>query len=140
MHEQDMAIVRALVPVAWADGAFADKERETIEALLDAYSATDEERKAIRDYAAQKRTLEDINLQDLSADDRRVLLQHAVLLCFVDNDFSEDERTFLTGLGEKAEARPLRAGLSTGEAARGQGDRSRLRPDAEEWEGHPAGC
>jgi len=101
MHEQDMAIVRALVPVAWADGAFADKERETIEALLDAYSATDEERKAIRDYAAQKRTLEDINLQDLSADDRRVLLQHAVLLCFVDNDFSEDERTFLTGLGEK---------------------------------------
>ena len=98
MHDQDMAIVRALVPVAWADGVFADKEKETIEALLDAYSATDAERKSIHDYAAEKRTLEDINLQDLSADDRRVLLQHAVLLCFVDNDFSDDEKKFLDEL------------------------------------------
>ena len=98
MHDQDMAIVRALVPVAWADGVFAAKEKETIEALLDAYSATDAERKSIHEYCSEKRSLEDINLQDLSADDRRVLLQHAVLLCFVDNDFSDDEKTFLTEL------------------------------------------
>lgn len=101
MHDQDMAIVRALVPVAWADGVYADKEKETIEALLDAYSASDVERKAIHDYASQKRTIDDINLQELSADDRRVLLQHAVLLCFVDNDFSEDEQKFLTELGSR---------------------------------------
>ncbi len=101
MHDQDMAIVRALVPVAWADGVFADKEKETIEALLDAYSATPDERKSIHEYAAEKKTLEDINLQDLSADDRRVLLQHAVLLCFVDNDFSDDEQKFLTDLAGK---------------------------------------
>lgn len=101
MHDQDMAIVRALVPVAWADGVFADKEKETIEALLDAYSATAEERKSIHDYAAQKKTIDDINLQDLSADDRRVLLQHAVLLCFVDNDFSDDEKRFLDSLATK---------------------------------------
>jgi uncharacterized membrane protein YebE (DUF533 family) len=101
MHDQDMAIVRALVPVAWADGVFADKEKETIEALLDAYSATAEERKSIHDYAAEKKTIDDINLQDLSADDRRVLLQHAVLLCFVDNDFSEDEKKFLDTLATR---------------------------------------
>jgi uncharacterized membrane protein YebE (DUF533 family) len=101
MHEQDMAIVRALVPVAWADGVYADKERETIEALLDAYNASDTERKQIREYAGQKRSIEDINLQELSADDRRVLLQHAVLLCYVDNDFSKDEQAFLEELGTK---------------------------------------
>jgi uncharacterized membrane protein YebE (DUF533 family) len=101
MHDQDMAIVRALVPVAWADGVFAAKEKETIEALLDAYSATDAERTAIHEYCSEKRSLEDINLQDLSADDRRVLLQHAVLLCFVDNDFSDDEKTFLTELASR---------------------------------------
>ena len=92
MHEQDMAIVRALVPVAWADGVFAEKEKETLEALLDAYNASESERKQIREYAASKRTLDDIQLQDLSADDRRVLLQHAVLLCFVDDDYSDDEK------------------------------------------------
>jgi uncharacterized membrane protein YebE (DUF533 family) len=101
MHDQDMAIVRALVPVAWADGVFADKEKETIEALLDAYSASDAERKSIHDYAAQKRTIDDIDLQELSADDRRVLLQHAVLLCFVDNDFSDDEQKFVTDLAAR---------------------------------------
>jgi uncharacterized membrane protein YebE (DUF533 family) len=101
MHDQDMAIVRALIPVAWADGVYADKEKETIEALLDAYNASDAERKGIREYAAQKRTIDDINLQDLSADDRRVLIQHAVLLCYVDNDFSIDEQKFLEELGSR---------------------------------------
>jgi uncharacterized membrane protein YebE (DUF533 family) len=101
MHEQDMAIVRALIPVAWADGVFADKEKETLEALLDAYNASDTERKAMREYAATKRTIDDINLQDLSADDRRVLLQHAVLLCYVDNDFSPEEQKFVEDLGAR---------------------------------------
>ncbi len=101
MHDQDMAIVRALVPVAWADGVFADKEKETLEALLDAYSATESERKSIHDYAAEKRTIDDIDLQELSADDRRVLLQHAVLLCFVDNDFNDDEQKFVTDLAAR---------------------------------------
>jgi uncharacterized membrane protein YebE (DUF533 family) len=106
MHEQDMAIVRALIPVAWADGVFADKEKETIDALLDAYNASEGERKAIHDYAREKRSLDDINLQDLSADDRRVLLQHAVLLCYVDNDYANDEQTFLEELGTKLKIPP----------------------------------
>jgi uncharacterized membrane protein YebE (DUF533 family) len=101
MHEQDMAIVRALIPVAWADGVFADKEKETIDALLDAYNASPAERQAIHDYAAEKRSIDDINLQELSADDRRVLLQHAVLLCYVDNDFSNDEQRFVEELGSR---------------------------------------
>ena len=98
MHEQDMAIVRALVPVAWADGVFAEQEKETLDALLDAYNASDTEKAELHAYAKQKRTLADINLQDLSADDRRVLLQHAVLLCHVDGDFSADEVKFLETL------------------------------------------
>jgi tellurite resistance protein len=101
MHEQDIAIVRALVPVAWADGVFADREKETLEALLDAYDATDDEKSELREYAKEKRTIDDINLQDLSADDRRVLLQHAVLLSFADGDQSKDEIDFLEKLAAK---------------------------------------
>jgi uncharacterized membrane protein YebE (DUF533 family) len=101
MHEQDMAIVKALVPVAWADGVFAEKEKEMLDALLEAYGATDAEREILREYAESKRTLADINLQELSADDRRVLFQHAVLLTFADGDQSADEKTFLGELASR---------------------------------------
>jgi tellurite resistance protein len=101
MHEQDIAIVRALVPVAWADGEFADQERETLEALLDAYNATDDEKKSLRDYAKERRTLDDIQLQELSTDDRRTLLQHAVLLSFADGKQTPDEVEFLHKLAAK---------------------------------------
>ena len=96
-----MAIVKALVPVAWADGVYDVKEKETIEALLDAFEATDDEKVAMRDYPSEKKTIDDINLQDLSADDRRLLLQHAVLLTFVDGEQGDDERKFLDALVEK---------------------------------------
>ena len=101
MHEQDMAIIRALVPVAWADGVFAEEEKETLEALLDAFGASDVEKSELRAFAAEKKTIDDINLQDLSADDRRVLLQHATLLSFVDGDQSKEELAFLHALTEK---------------------------------------
>jgi tellurite resistance protein len=101
MHEQEFAIVRALVPVAWADGHFAEKEKEMLEALLDAYEATEDEKKQLREYAQEKRTLDDINLQDLSAEDRRVLLQHAVLLTFADGHQHADETKLLGDLAAK---------------------------------------
>jgi tellurite resistance protein len=101
MHEQDLAIVRALVPVAWADGVFAEREKEMLDALLDAYGANDKDKEMVREYAETKRTLEDIDVQDLSADDRRVLFQHAVLLTFADGDQSPDEVEFLEKLAGK---------------------------------------
>jgi len=98
MNEETNAIIRALVPIAWADGDFAEKEKEMLDALLEAYQATDAERKAIREYASEKRTLDDINLQDLSAGDRRVLLQHAVLLSFADGEQHPAETKMLGDL------------------------------------------
>lgn len=101
MHDGELAIVRALVPVAWADGDFAEKEKEMIEALLDAYEASDAEKKALRDYAKEKKTLEDIDVQELSAADRRVLLQHAVLLSFADGEQHPTESKLLGELAQK---------------------------------------
>jgi len=101
MHEQEYAIVRALVPVAWADGEFADKEKEMLDALLDAYGATDEQKTQLREYAKEKRTMDDINLQDLSAPDRRVLLQQAVILSFADGEQHPAEAKFLADLAAR---------------------------------------
>lgn len=115
MHEQNMAIVKSLVSVAWADGVFAEEEKDMVEALIAAFEATEEEAKQIRAYAAEQRTIDDIPLTELSSDDRRLLLQHAVLLTFVDGVQAESEKVFLDALCHKLripddEARPLVVG------------------------------
>ena len=43
MHEQDKAILKSLVAVAWADNRFASEEKEMLEALISAFNASDEE-------------------------------------------------------------------------------------------------
>ena len=101
MHEQNLAILKALVAIAWADGRVAHEELEVIEALLDAFEATNSERVEIRSYAKQERTLDDIPLTELSSDDRRLLLQHAVLLTYIDGEQHDKERQLLDALCEK---------------------------------------
>jgi len=101
MHEEEYAIVKSLVPVAWADGVFAEQEKEMLNALLDAYRASETQKAEIMEYAKEKRTIDDINLQDLSAADRRVLLQQAVLLTFADGEQATAEDEFLTALTKK---------------------------------------
>lgn len=101
MTEETNALIRALVPIAWADGEFAEKEKEMLDALLDAYGATESEKTAIREYARERRTLDDINVQDLSAGDRRVLLQNAVLLSFADGEQHAAESKLLGELAVK---------------------------------------
>ncbi|SRR5664280_104366 len=101
MHEQNLAIVKGLVSVAWADGKVADEEKEVIEGLLQAFQATPSEVHEIRRFAEQPRTLEDVPLTDLSSEDRRVLLHYAVLITFVDREQSDMERDFLRRLAAR---------------------------------------
>ncbi len=98
MHEQDMAILKSLVAVAWVDGQFASEEREHLDALISAFGATESEATEVRDFAAIPRTLDDIPLTDLSADDRRTLLNHAVVLTHIDGEQTDTEKAFVTDL------------------------------------------
>ena len=101
MYEQDRAILRSLVSVAWADGSFEEREKQMLDALIESFGATTEEADEIRAYSTEKRSLDDIPLTDLSADDRRVLLNHAVVLSWVDGSQDESEKAFLTQLAAK---------------------------------------
>jgi tellurite resistance protein len=101
MHDQNLAILKGLVSVAWADGRVAEEELEVIDALLQAFEANPSETREVREYAKTKRTLEDIPITDLSADDRRVLLQHAVLLSYIDGEQAESEKQMLDELGRR---------------------------------------
>jgi tellurite resistance protein len=98
MHEQDKAIVKSLVSVAWADGKVTFEETEVLEALLQAFEATPEEAVEIRQYAKQTRGIDDIPLTELSAEDRRALLQHAVLLTFIDGEQAPEEKKLVEQL------------------------------------------
>jgi len=101
MHEQDLAMVKGLVSVAWADGRIAGEESEVIEALLQAFDASPSERREVEIYAKIPRTLDDVPVTELSYDDRRVLLQHAVLIAHADGDFGDAERQLLDALCKK---------------------------------------
>ena len=101
MHEENMAMLKSIVSVAWADGVYADEEREMVEALLSAFEATPDEATFVREYASTQRSLEDIPLTELSTDDRRVLVQHAVLLSYVDGEQAAEEKVFLGQLCER---------------------------------------
>lgn len=101
MHEQDLAILKGLVSVAWADGHVNEAEHEVINALLEAFNATASEAHEIRRYASTRRGIDDVPIAELSFDDRRVLLQHAVLLTLIDGDQAEAERKILDELCRK---------------------------------------
>ncbi|WP_437574410.1 TerB family tellurite resistance protein [Sorangium sp. So ce887] len=103
MQEQSMAIVKSLVSVAWADGEFHDTEREMVEGLIAAFEASEDQAKEIRAYAAERKTLDDVPLGELGGDDRRTLLQHAVLLTFVDGEQHDAEKQYLAALCKKLE-------------------------------------
>jgi uncharacterized tellurite resistance protein B-like protein len=101
MHDQNKAILKSLLSVAWADGVFAAEEREMMDALIAAFEASDDETKEILEYAAVKRSLDDIPITEIYTDDRRILLQHAVLLTYVDGTQHETEKHFIDALCKK---------------------------------------
>ncbi len=98
MHEQNVAILKSLVVVAWADGRVEDSERQVIQALSQAFDATPAETALIDDFASEPKTLDDIPLGEMSMDDRRALLQHAVFLTFSDGEQHEKELKLLDAL------------------------------------------
>lgn len=101
MEDYQEAMLKSLVVVAWADGHVDDEEREVIEALISAFEIGDEGANAIREYAKTPKSLDDIPISDLSASDRRVLLQHATILSYIDGTQSDDEKKVLSALVTK---------------------------------------
>ncbi|MBK6519610.1 MAG: hypothetical protein IPM79_34685 [Polyangiaceae bacterium] len=92
---QNVAVLKSLVSVAWSDGEFGPHEKEMLDALLVAFDADETQSADLRKYAEQKRTLDDIPLDELSADDLRVLVQHAVLLTFIDGTQNVHEKEYV---------------------------------------------
>jgi tellurite resistance protein len=98
MQDYQEAMLKSLVAVAWADGRIDGEESEVIEALLSTFDVGGQDAERIREYAKSPRKIDDVPLTELSADDRRLLLQHAVVLTYIDGQQSEREKTVLDDL------------------------------------------
>ena len=101
MEDYQEAMLKSLVAVAWADGRVDGEESEVIEALLSSFEVKGADADVIREYAKTHRSLDDVPLTELSAADRRTLLQHAVILTYIDGEQSEKEKHVIDDLVQK---------------------------------------
>src|SRR4051794_38349548 len=104
MHSNDKTLLKALVVVAWADGRFAEEEREMFDDLLDCMEASQDDREELRRYAETPRTLEDLAVSELAEDDRRTLLSQAILMTLIDGEQDPRETALLTELASRLES------------------------------------
>ena len=98
MQAQNLAVVKGLVSVAWADGHVSAEETEVLEALLEAFHALPSEAHELRKFAQTPRSLADVPIHELGFAARRQLLQHAVLLSYVDGKQDEQEKAIIDQL------------------------------------------
>ncbi len=103
------SIVELLIALAWSDGRVDSEEMDIVDALLDAFNTSAEEADALRRWAKEPRTLEEVDVSGLSRSDLTLALQHGVLLAYIDGEFSEKEATLIDRL-------ILRLGLSAEDA------------------------
>lgn len=100
MTPQDRKILRSLVAVAWADGKLQKSESHVLDGLLSGFGATKEEEKEFREYAAKSRTLADVPVDELSDEDREILLGNAALVTSADGKRTDDEQKVLDELAK----------------------------------------
>ena len=101
MKTNQDAMLRSLVAIAWADGHFASEEGEVIEAMISTFGLSDEDAARVRVYAKTKRTLADVPVAELEEEERRTLLQHAVILSYIDGGQSEQELDIIDELVDR---------------------------------------
>lgn len=102
MTPNEKNIVKSLIAVAWADGKWAEAEEGMIDGLLWAFGADDNDETELREYAKKKRTLaDDAPIDELTAEDRELLLAHAALLTHADGKQTKAEKKILDGLIER---------------------------------------
>ncbi len=101
MEAHEEAMVKSLVAVAWADGRVDDNETEVIDALISAFGLEGDDAASVREYAKTERSIEDVPLTELSRSDRHVLLQHAVVLTWVDGEQTDKEVAVLDTLTQR---------------------------------------
>ncbi|MEZ4372151.1 MAG: DUF533 domain-containing protein [Polyangiaceae bacterium] len=132
MTPEEKNIVRSLIAVAWADGEVAAPEEGVIDGFLGLYDASDEEEAELKEFAKERKTLDDVPFDALDDEGKEILLSNAALLSAADGKTSESEQKLLDELVKRleldaAEAKRIIASARDGAIAVG----NRLLEDAD---------
>ena len=100
MNSEDKIIVKSLIAVAWADGTMESAESKLLDEVLTSFDANEDEAAEMREYAKTKRGLGDIPVDQLSGDDREVLLGNAGILMRADGSEADEEQSMLDALAK----------------------------------------
>ncbi len=92
LTESELAVVRALVALAWADGVADAPEHGVLEGMLVAFGAPEQQEAEILAWAARPRQLTDVAWDQVLAQDRELLLQNGALLTHADGSQTDAER------------------------------------------------
>lgn len=120
MTPAERNIVKSLIAVAWADGQMESAEASVVEGLLVGFDATEEEEEELLEWAKTPRSLDkDLPLDELTEEDRELLLANAALLTLADGKQTADETKALGQLVailkiDVAEAKTIIAGAADG--------------------------
>ncbi len=109
LDDKKKKLLRLLVALAWADGRVDQEEMEVVEAMLDAFGAEKGEGDDIREWAKQPRSLDEIDVSDITEDDAELVLFQAVFLTFIDGEQSKEEIDLLNTFSAKIGLSPDRA-------------------------------
>ncbi|MCP4674806.1 MAG: TerB family tellurite resistance protein [Deltaproteobacteria bacterium] len=112
LDDSKKKLLKLLVALAWADGRVDEEEMEIVEAMLDTFGADKETGDEIREWAKTHRSLDEIDISDLTEEDAGLVLYQAVLLTYIDGEQSEKEveliNQFMAKLGlSKEDAAPI---------------------------------
>lgn len=99
MTPAEKNIVKSLIAVAWADGKMEDTEASVVEGLLVGFDATEIESDELLAWAKTRRQLDkDVPVDDMSEEDRELLLSNAALLTHADGIVTAGEKAALAQL------------------------------------------
>lgn len=103
MTPEEKNIVRSLIAVAWADGEVAAPEEGVIDGFLGLYDASEEEEAELKEFAKERKTLDDVPFDELDDEGKEILLSNAALLSAADGKTSESEQKLLDELVKRLE-------------------------------------
>jgi tellurite resistance protein len=97
-ESQILSVIRMWAAVAWADGAMAEAEAESLRRLIRTAELTDDERAGAASFIEARTELPEAYLTDLLPEARRGIYRAACRIAVVDHVFSATERALLDRL------------------------------------------
>lgn len=106
MQEKDIAVIKGLIQVMWADGELAEAEREMLGGILVNMGCSAEELQEIAGMLQEPPSVDTL-LKDLPDKESRCdVIKIVYAMALADDDYAESEDKFIKKLAEKLEITP----------------------------------